>query len=76
MMLREATVLVRARWTARRARRWWDQLLAELVELAASQLGIPLCAIVAVDVEDPPEHSWSRRRHVTVRVHLLFLQVA
>lgn len=74
--MREETVLVRARWTMRRVRRWWAHLLDDLVRAAAAQLQLQPHAIIAVEVEDPVEHSWSRRRYVMVRVRLYFLVLA
>jgi hypothetical protein len=68
--------MVRARWTARRARLWWAQLLGELLDAAVRQLGVDALAVLAVDVEDPGEHSWSRRRFVLVRVRLVYLVLA
>lgn len=74
--MREATVIVRARWTMRRARLWWAQLLAELLAAAAAQLGVDVAAVIALDVEDPGEHSYGKRRFVLVRVHLVYLVAA
>lgn len=38
-------------WTARRTRRWWPELLAELRQLAAEVLGLALDTIVALEAE-------------------------